>query len=66
MAATPLLIHHAPKAIQCTLTLLDFIILTQYILHDKERICFIENALYMLINTKIAYEHHRPIDTKLC
>lgn len=61
-----LLIHHAPKAIQCTLTLLDFIILAQYILHDKKRFYFIENVLYILKNTKIAYEHHRPIESKLC
>ena len=36
VAATPLLIHDAPKSIQCAWAILDFIMLAQYVLHDNK------------------------------
>ena len=66
VAATPLLIHDAPEAIQCARTILDFTMLAQYVLHDDETLRYIEHALYRLEKTKIAFEHHWPIDFKLC
>ena len=66
MASTPLLIHDAPEAIQCAQAILDFIMLAQYVSHDKETLRYMEHALYKLEKTKIAFEQHRPIDSKLC
>ena len=66
VAATPLLIHNTPEALQCTRAILDFIIPAQYVLHYKETLRYIEHALYRLQKTKIAFEQHRPIDSKLC
>ena len=66
MAATLLLIHNAPKTIQCAQVILDFIILAQYILYDNKTFRYMEYALYKLENTKIPFEHHRLIDSKLC
>ncbi len=66
VAATPLLIHYAPKAIQCARAILDFTMLAQYILHDDKTLRYMEHALYRLENTKIAFEYHRPIDSKIC
>ena len=66
MAATPLLIYDAPKAIQCAQAILNFTMLAQYVLHDEETLRYIEHALYRLEKTKIAFEQHRPIDSKLC
>ncbi len=65
MAATSLLIHDALKTIQCVQAILDFIILAQYVLHNDETLRYMEHVLYSLENTKIAFEHHRPIDFKL-
>lgn len=36
VAATPLLIHDAPEAIQCARAILDFTMLAQYVSHDDE------------------------------
>ncbi len=66
VAATPLLIHDAPKTIQCARAILDFIILAQYVLHNEETLRYIEHELYRLEKTKIAFEQHWPIDSKLC
>ena len=66
VAATPLLICDAPEAIQCAQAILDFIMLGQYVLHDEKTVCYMEHALYKLENTKIAFEQHRPINSKLC
>ena len=66
VAATPLLIQNAPEAIQCAQAILDFMMLAQYVSHDDETLRYIEHALYRLEKTKIAFEHHRPIDAKLC
>ena len=38
----------------------------QYVLHNNEILRYMEYALYKLENTKIAFEYHRPIDSKLC
>ena len=65
MAVTSLLIHNAPEAIQFVQAILDFTILAWYILHDNETLRYIDYALYRLEKTKIAFEHHRPIDSKL-
>ncbi len=66
VATTPLLIHDAPEAIQYARVILDFTILAQYVLHDKETLRYMEHALYRLEKTKIAFEQHWPIDSKLC
>ena len=39
--------------------------LAQYVSHDDETLWYMEHALYRLEKTKIAFEHHRPIDSKL-
>ncbi len=65
VVAMPLLIHSAPKAIQCAQAILDFIILAQYVLYNDETLCYMEHVFYRLENTKIAIKHHRSIDSKL-
>lgn len=66
VAAMFLLIYEALEAIKCAQAILDFTMLAQYVLHDKETFRYIEHALYKLEMTKIAFEQHRPIDSKLC
>ncbi len=66
MVATPLLIHDAPETIQCARAILDFTMLAQYVLHDEETLCYMEHTLYRLEKTKIAFEQHSPINSKLC
>ena len=66
VAATPLLIHDTSEAIQYARAILDFIILTQYVLHIDKTLCYMEHALYKLENRKIAFKHHQPINFKLC
>ena len=65
VAATPLLIDDAPKTIQCARAILDFIMLAWYVLHNEETLRYMEHALYRLEKTKIAFEQHRFIDSKL-
>ncbi len=65
MTAISLLIHDALEAIQCAQAILDFSMLAQYILYDNKTLRYIKHTLYRLENTKIAFEHHRPIDSKL-
>ena len=62
----PLLIQNALKAIQCAQAIFDFTMLAQYVSHDDKTLRYMEHALYRLEKTKIAFEHHRPIDSKLC
>ena len=66
VAAILLLIHDTPEAIQYAQLILDFIMLAQYILHDNKLLRYMEYALYKLEKTKIAFEHHRQINSKLC
>ena len=66
MAATPLFIYDALKAIQYAQAILDFTMLAQYVLHDKETLRYMEHALYKLEKIKIAFEQHQSIDSKLC
>ena len=66
VAATLLLIYDAPEAIQCAWAILDFTIRAQYVSHDDKTLRYMEHALYKLKKTKIVFEHHRPIDSKLC
>ena len=66
VAATPLLIQNAPEAIQCAWAILDFTMLAQYVSHNDKTLRYMEHALYKLEKTKIAFKHHRPIDSKLC
>ena len=61
-----LLIQNVPEAIQCTQAILDFTMLAQCISHDDETLRYMEHALYRLKKTKIAFEHYRPSDAKLC
>ena len=65
MAVTSLLIHDAPEAIHCAQAILDFTMLAQYVSHNEEMLRYMEHALYRLEKTKIAFEHHWPIDSKL-
>ncbi len=60
------LIHNTLKAIQYARAILNFTMLAQYISHDDKTLWYIEHVLYRLEKTKIAYEHYRPIDPKLC
>ncbi len=62
----PLLILDAPEAIQYTQAILDFTMLAQYVSHNEETLRYMEHALYRLEKTKIAFEQHQPIDSKLC
>ncbi len=39
--------------------------LAQYVSYNDETLRYMEHALYRLKKTKIAFEHHRPIDPKL-
>ncbi len=70
-ATTPLLIHDTPEAIQsaqaiqCARAILDFTMLAQYISHDNKTVRYMKHALYRLEKTKIVFEHHRLIDSKL-
>lgn len=56
MTTILLLIYKAQKAIQYTWALLNFIILTQYILNNKKMFCYREYPLYRLKKTKILFE----------
>ena len=40
--------------------------LAQYVLHDDKMLHYMEHALYKLEKTKTAFEHHWPINSKLC
>ena len=62
----PLLIHDAPETIQCACAILNFTILAQYVLHNNKTLRYIEHKLYGLEKTKIAFENHQLIDSKLC
>ena len=66
VAVTPLLIQNAPDAIQCAQAIFDFTILAQYVSNDDETLRYMEHTLYRLEKIKIAFEHHRPVDSKLC
>ena len=65
MAAILLLIHNALEAIQCSQTILDFKMLPQYVLYNNKILYYIMYVLYRLENTKIVFEHHWSIDSKL-
>ncbi len=41
---TPLLIHNAPKAIQCARAILDFMMLAQYDSYDDKTLRYMEHA----------------------
>ena len=62
----PLLIENAPEVIQCAQVILDFSILTQYVSYDEETLYYMEHALYRLKKTKIVFEQHWLIHSKLC
>ena len=61
-----LLIYDALEAVQYTWAILDLTILAQYILHDDEILRYMEHVLYRLEKTKIVFEYHWPINSKLC
>ena len=60
-----LLIYDISDAFQYTRASLDFIRLTQYIAHDNKSLHYMTYALYRLEVTKIAFDHHWPIDSKI-
>ena len=66
VVAMPLLIQNAPEAIQCARAIFDLTMLAQHVSYDDETLRYMEHALYRLEKTKIAFEHHRPLDAKLC
>ena len=39
--------------------------LAQYILYDNEMLCYMEYTLYRIEKTKIVFEHHYLIHSKL-
>ena len=41
-------------------------IIAQYVSNDDKTLRYMEHALYRLKKTKIVFEHHRPINAKLC
>lgn len=65
MTATLLLIYYTPKTIYFAWVILDFTILTQYILYDKEIFYYKEQSLYILEKTKLIFEQYQFIDFKL-
>ena len=65
VAATSLLVDDNSETIQYTQAILDFTILAKYILHNNKTLCYIKRVLYRLEKTRIAFEHHWPIDSKL-
>lgn len=65
VAATFLLIQNRPKTIYCIRVILDFTILTQYLLYENKTFFYIEYALYKLDKTKITFENHYSIYIKL-
>ncbi len=60
-----LLIHNASEAIQYAQVILDFTILAQYVLYNDKTLWYMKHTLYRLEKTKIAVEHHWPINPKL-
>ena len=66
VAVITLLIHNAPEAIQFACAILDFTKLAQYVLNDNKTLRCVEHVLYRLKKTKIAFEQHWPINSKLC
>ncbi len=66
VAAMLLLIYDALETIQYTQAILDFTMLAQYVLYDKETLRYMEHALYRLKKTKIVFEKYWPINSKLC
>lgn len=57
MATTLLLVYDSLEAIQYTWAILDFTILAQYLLYNKETLRYIEYIFYRLENTKIGFKH---------
>lgn len=49
----------------CTRTILDFTILAKYLLYNNQTLSYMDHTLYRLDKTKIAFENHCPINTKL-
>ena len=56
VAAKPLFIHDVPEVIKYARAILDFIILAQYISHNKEMLRYMEHVLYKVEMTKITFE----------
>ena len=65
MAVTFLLIHDADETISSTQAILDIIILVQYVLYNKEMLCYMKHILCRLEKTKIIFEQYQLINFKL-
>ncbi len=65
MAVTPLLIHDTSEVIQYARAIFNFTMLAWYVLYNNEPLRYIEHTLYRLENIKIAFKHHRLIDSTL-
>ena len=64
-AAILLLIQDASQTIHCICVIFNFIMLAQYPLHKNKILSYIDNALYRLHKTKIAFENYCSINAKL-
>jgi hypothetical protein len=58
----PLLTTKEPGAMHCARAIVDFILLAQYKTHDDETLRYLEQALYRIDKTKVAFQKLRPID----
>lgn len=63
--ATFLLIIDTLEAIYCIRTILDFIMLAQYSLHNNKTLYYMDHSLYRLYKTKIAFENYCSINASL-
>ena len=63
LAITSLLIEKRDATIYCIRVIIDFVIQAQYILHDKQTLSYVENALYIINNFKTIFVQFRLQNT---
>jgi hypothetical protein len=51
-----------PGVMHCARAIVDFILLAQYKTHDDKTLRYLEQALYKIDRTKIAFQRLRPVD----
>jgi hypothetical protein len=57
-----LILTKEPGALHCARAIVDFILLAQYKTHDDETLRYLEQALYRIDKTKVAFQRLRPVD----
>lgn len=62
---TSLLIQDASETVNCSHAFLNFTMLAQSLPHNNEILFYINHVLYRFDKTKIAFENHSLINTKL-